>query len=330
MPTAEGGGCPSGESVWARWTAGFSYVTGFRTVRAGLRALLRDRSIRRIWLPAYICGSAVPTEVPLAWIPVGRTLDLDVDALAPELRSGDAVMIIDYFGRSPASALIALAAARPDVLWIEDRAQALWPDRAPFGEVVLYSPRKLLGVADGGVLVSRAPLPQPNADTELPGLWHSNDARRADPDGRTPDTWFPGFRVREDEFTSAPAPMSDRTHSLLQSIALAPEAEIRQANWLMLAQLLPDYALWPEQHPAFVPLAFPVVVENAGNAASCMAAQRVWCARHWADLPSDADEFPEAHTLAAQCLSLPLDSRYDAEDMARVAAALRAVARKHS
>jgi dTDP-4-amino-4,6-dideoxygalactose transaminase len=71
----------------------------------------------------------------------------------------------------------------------------------------------------------------------------------------------------------------------------------------------------------FAPLAFPIVVRDAAVLARHLADQRIWAARHWVDLPSPST-FGAAHALSARCLSLPLDGRYDIEDMRRVADAV--------
>jgi dTDP-4-amino-4,6-dideoxygalactose transaminase len=211
-------------------------------------------------------------------------------------------------------------------LWVEDRAQALAPEQAPFGDVLLYSPRKLFGVADGGLLVSDQPLPRAEAAIDDDRLWRPNEARAADPHGRTPERWFPALQAREVAFSIDRAPMSWRTLEALAATALKPEAAARRANWSVLAEHLADLALWPEPEADFAPLAYPVLVPDAATAGARLAEQRIWCARHWANPPCPQQSFPEAHALAAHALSVPLDSRYGAEDMARVAKAVRAAA----
>jgi len=316
-----------GPSVWSAWTAGAAEASAFATARGALAALLTARRVRRLWLPAYGCDTladgARVAGVDLAWYGVDDQLNAVTADLDAGLVAGDAALAIAYFGRAPDAALRGLAATRPDVLWIEDRAQALDTGVASLGAVTLYSPRKLLGVADGGVLVGGAlPLATarpPDADK----LWRANDLRRDDPDGLAPDGWFTAFRAREAAFDAAAAPCSLRTLDALTAIALAPEAQARRRNWRALAGPLARVALWDEAAPAFAPLAFPIRLEDAATLARHLADQRIWAARHWADLPSPPT-FHAAHALSARCLSLPIDSRYDAEDMARIADAVLA------
>ncbi len=99
------------------------------------------------------------------------------------------------------------------------------------------------------------------------------------------------------------------------------EIAARRANWQVLAAELADIALWPDASVAFAPLAFPVVVDDAAALSAHMAAERIWCARHWAELPSPGS-FAAAHALSRRCLSLPLDGRYGEDDMERIIAAI--------
>ena len=65
--------------------------------------------------------------------------------------------------------------------------------------------------------------------------------------------------------------------------------------------------------------------ERGRNGRRAGLRHRIWAPRHWADPPSPATDFGPAHWLVP--MPLPLDQRYGAADMARVAAAVRAVSR---
>lgn len=308
------------DSLWRHWTDGYAHAVAFQTARAALRALLVAENVRRLWLPAYVCDvtvEAAPEGCEVRFY--GHGPGLLLSDLAPE--TGDAVLGVNYYGRIDPS-LTRMAGTRRDVLWIEDRAQALAPG-APWGDVLLYSPRKLLGVADGGVMVANRPLPHPEMPA-LPGeaLWAPHAARSRDPDGLSPHSWSPAFQAREAQFDAAPRAMQPRTRAVLEAVALAPLRDRRIANARTLQAWLPEFVLWAEP-VTFPPLTVPIRVQSAESAVRALAAERIFCARHWAHLPSPTGAFPEAHSLARQLVSLPCDQRYDAAEMARVAEAVR-------
>lgn len=302
-------------SLWDGWTTGFAHAAAFASARSALAALIRDRRPRRLWLPAYVCQTlfdgAVAGGAPVHWYAVDGALQ----PILPDLTPGDAILIIDYFGRA------AGVEAPEGVLVIEDRAQALDPAAPPFGDVVLYSPRKLLGVGDGGLMVSNRPLPQPD-EPPNEAAWEANDLRARDPD---PIVWRPTFIAREAGFEPDRRAMTPRTQAALRGFDPTAEIAARRTNWAILAEGLSDLALWRQQEIAFAPLAFPILTEAAVMGAH-LAARHIWAPRHWADLPSPPS-FTAAHDLSRRCLSLPLDGRYGAQDMARIVAAVRGYGR---
>jgi dTDP-4-amino-4,6-dideoxygalactose transaminase len=312
---------PIPDSIWNAWRADFPHQAAFANARSALAALLAGCQIRRVWLPAYVCGvlaeAAAAAQVAARYYDISLQLEPDGAALQHELAPGDAVVIVAYFGRPPHDAWRDLIAHRPEVLFIEDRAQALDTGEASLAGAVIYSPRKLLGVADGGLLFARGPLPDPAglADDQL---WAPQDARAADLDGRTPEHWRPLFIAAEDSMQTSRAPATARTLAALRSTGMGPIARARRANWRLLAEALAPWALWRETAPAFAPLAFPILTADAAGAVAALAERRIWAPRHWASLPSDAAAFPDAHRLAGACVSLPLDQRCGAAEMSRI------------
>ena len=257
--------------------AGLNNLAAFRTARAALAALLRHRAVKRVWLPAYVCGSlfegAVASGAKVLFYSVGPSLAGGLDHLVPSLELGDAVLGVDYFG-FPRDEFRRRPAEPANILWIEDRAQAL-DAGTPWGDVVLYSPRKLFGVADGGLLFSNQSLPAPSQPAD-DSLWAPEEARGADPDGRDPGLWYPAFKAREARLDTAPGAATLRTMRSLASTAAAPQAARRRANWRLLDDLLGDYALWPRRTPIAPPLAYPIRVDDAAELQARLAEARIW------------------------------------------------------
>jgi len=320
-----------GTGILETWRDGRPYQM-FRTARAALAVWLTQRKVTRVWLPAYICPAVADavqaSGASLVWYPTDSRLHACTQTLSAAL-SGDAVLCVHYFGRGIDPALRTLAAQRPDLLWIEDRAQAMYTQGPAFGDALLYSPRKLFGVGDGGLMATTEACPPLSAPTDDgpddgPNDWQANDARAADPQGLTPERWFPAFQAREADMDCAPRPASARTLQCLSQLEWHTEAEARRRNWRLLSARLSDMALWPEADIDFVPLAYPIVVDEAPALQADLARAQIWCARHWASLPAPK-HYGDAHDLSQRCLSLPLDGRYGAEDMQRIAETIRLI-----
>ena len=304
---------------------GAPHVLKFWNARAALAHLLRAREVRRVWLPAYIClapaEAAAEDGCEVAYYGVGGDLAPDVEQLSAGLADGDAVLGIDYFG-TPSLGLAALARSFPRVIWIQDRAQALWPDPAPWGGHLLYSPRKMVGAPDGGVLASLASgLPEPDwvPDRDLSRL-EPTRLRAADPLGVARETWFPAYRAAEAAMTCEPRPISQVSAEILDRLDVPAMAAQRRRNAARLLGQVGDAALFgADRLLAGAPLGVPVLTHDAATVAVRMAEAGVYCARHWADLPSPAADFTAEHALSRRLLTLPCDHRYADADMDRVA-----------
>lgn len=316
-------------SLWARLRRGTSGILDFASGRAALAWLLRTRAPRgaRVWIPDYCC---VEVARAIRWAGFRPRLYAVDEALAPDsralgaaLRSGDVALGVDYFGRRPDARFLTLVRARPDVMWIEDRAQAL-DCGALWAPWAIYSLRKVVGVSDGAALVATgAPLTlpgrsraRPSAAACLPELM-----RLEDPQGVGDSDWYAAYRRRERAIGNAPDGASRLSLLIAERLAFAPIRVARRANYAALRERLGGSALAPPPG-RWVPFAYPLLVEDAAGAQRALARRRIYCARHWAELPRGAGA--AARRLAAREISLPCDQRYGPADMARIVDALRA------
>lgn len=307
-------------SIWRMWRLDEKRDLLLGNARSALALFLRRRSARKTWLPAYICEAAAEGAEAGAGVvdffPVDEALVPDSAFLARRLRGGDFVVAVDYFGIAPDAAFRQLVAQRRDVRWIEDRAQALDVGGAAWGDWQLFSPRKLLGVPDGGILTRGGPGAGEVPDIEP--MLSAQAARLDDPACRRSRSWFAAYRRSEAAQEVALNAISQLTLSVLRAADAAAMARTRRANWRTLHRTLAALAAW-RRPPGRAPFGYVVRVRNAERAQARLAAKGVFAQRHWARLPSSRRRFPEAHRLAAELLTLPCDHRYDAAGMRAVA-----------
>jgi hypothetical protein len=314
------------DGVLALWTAGRSWV-GFANARSALAALLRRTGSQRLWLPTFYCphtAAALDGVLPLQFYPVSDDLGAPPATLKGALRSGDAAVVVCYFGARPDAAWDEVREEHPAVLWIEDRAQALWIDSRPAHSWMLYSPRKVLGVPDGGILVgddqrvSGELRPEIRRDPGFlaPALLRFEDAREDEN-----ERWYRAFCEREDAEGISTTSMSRLTRKILSATPMAPLAEKRRANHLhlrrRLADRLPPFAF----REGGAPWAYATRTRGAEAVARRLHAQRLFVSRLWRRLPSGAED-PRAQAIADELLLLPCDHRYGTADMDRLADAL--------
>ena len=316
---------PVEDSIWNTWTKGAKVVAA-RTARAALAHLIAYLRPQQVWLPAYICPEmalAVDTAL-LRFYPLDGELSPECKRIQDEFKKGDVVVAVDYFGSLPAASFRQLVAERNDIYWIEDRAHVLWTSAAPWGTWQLYSPRKLLGVPDGGLLVSPQflsgpePIPghirEPIAEPEL--------MRFEDQDETNNAAWYSAYRAREAALTPEALPASLLTRSLLKRIAIGPLVELRKRNHALISTKLSSLAAWQTATNSIAPFGFVIKVDDAGALSARLAAERLFCARHWATLPSDPKLFEREHALSQRLLTLPCDHRCNEVDIERLVEAV--------
>ena len=321
------GGGEVAASVLSTWTKPHNDVWALHNARSALHTLWGLTRPKRVWLPAYICREvavAVPQGLELRFYPLDDRLCPRVDFLREHVRSKEHVLSVAYFGRSVNFDFSELVHARPDIGWIEDRAHSLITDGAPWGDWLIYSPRKLLGAPDGGILVSRSkPLPsvelvrQTDFSFALPMLQRFEDSDETDN-----DNWYQSHVRAEHAMSNGRLAMSRLSRTILAGVAIDVDAESRRSNFRYLQSRLSTVAFITEAGPAFTPFGFPIRVKSAAAMAQALAKERIFAARHWAILPSDPVSFRTEHLLADQLLTLPCDYRYGVADMDRVSTAL--------
>jgi dTDP-4-amino-4,6-dideoxygalactose transaminase len=294
----------------------------YANARSALAALLVSVRPSTLWLPAFICPSVTEataaTATPTRFFPVDEALQPDTPFLESTARGGDMILAVDYFGRPPNADFLDFVKRRPDLLFIEDACHAVDTGTSRWGRWCLRSPRKLVGVPDGGFIVP--------ADDIAAAQWsvvHADlDAYQAaclrfeDEEGRANGPWHAANQRREGSQCISTRRMSRLSRELLVRLPVQPMSDSRRSNFRILAGMLGEYGYIPEDRPTFVPLGFPVRLRTTvrERVRADLIANGIFPAVHWAQVPSPAS-FSSAHALAAELLTLPCDQRYGTADM---------------
>lgn len=297
--------------------------------RGGLRLLLEGRRPATLWLPAFLCesmlriGEGLPVATRLYAIEEDFAVR-DGDWLA-EVREGDFVVVVDYFGHVLHADLAELARARGAVV-VEDASHALLSRGAGgLGDYVLWSPRKFAGLPDGGVLQAvRGPLPGATLPAADPDWWHAAYeacARRAHFDDGGARDFLPWHQRAERDHPAHAVPMSAWSQARMATLDWDAIARRRRANHDVLAGRLARFAALPPPGDGIVPAGFTVRVPDRDAVRAALFAQDIYPSLLWPAGPVP-ESFAASHRLAAEVMTLHCDQRYDAADMARTADAI--------
>jgi len=312
------------------WTAGRPYAA-YVNARSAFAALAAQYPEATVWLPAFLCRDmaqpAYAARTRLYTVREGFRPDLA--AVEAQAAPGDLVLVPAYFGQPLSGLARQLLARRPDLRLVEDRAQAL--DAGPGAGWRLYSPRKLLGVADGGLLVApdaSTPLPQPTATADAAALWAAPQMRAEDPDGRRNGLWHAANQAKEAAMAAGDQAMTPLSLAILAGVSMQRLAAPRLANWRGLDQRLQPWSAHPEA-PAAPPLGYVLRLDpdRRDRVLHGLHAQRIFAAVHWPKILGRPEAFPRETQWTRELVTLPCDHRYNVGEMARIADAVIALLR---
>ena len=310
------------------------------SARGAFCLLARVMRPRRVWLPSYLCSSIVEgfqaADVAVEFFPVGKDLRCGSTAWLQQIESGDMVLRIHYFGFPNIDPVFQAATARGACL-VDDAAQALLSAGVGNGaDFMVFSPRKFVGVPDGGCLAMHSTLSGFSAELPPPpdGWWlKSLSALRLRRDFDRGDgnrNWFTTFQSAENHAPASPFAMSELTKRLLMhGIDFDAVATRRRNNYQLLLELLGDVAIFPELPEGVVPLGFPIRVRQRDAILKTLFQQNIYPPVHWSLCRCVPALFDASHRLSTEIMTLPCDQRYDADDMRRIAVALREASLLH-
>lgn len=302
--------------------------------RSGIKLVVDQLRPKNIWLPSYLCPtilSAIDRSISkIHYFPINSQLELSSLEFIDQINANDILLIIDYFG-FPADSEILTFIQEKGCMIIKDCSQALFSDfHSDNFEFHLFSPRKFLGVPDGGILhISdhvnvKRPLLTPPPDeisyTSFKALIHRREF-----------DLYGGDRVWRQEFNQVEEYLQPGYYRMSELSLLVLENAFnfeqicnqRRDNYLALSTMLSEIALFPTLPEDVIPLGFPIKLQNRDEVQRNLFSKNVYPPIHWNLDKFVPSEFVDSHELSQQIMTLPCDQRYDQDDMHFVAYAVR-------
>lgn len=295
--------------------------------RACVSYLVQLEQPQKVWLPYYTCDALLEplreAGIPTAFYAIDT--NLEINHPWPELQQDERIIYINYFGLKT-DYVEHLETHYGHVLWI-DHTQAFFyipehPHSAHFN-----SARKSFGVPDGAYLY----LPS-DTSAAVPDAFPRNNEYLIEHlvlrlQGRTQDG-YPIFGENEIKNGGAIAQMSTLTEATLSHINYAKAAHRRISNYLYLHKALQNHNQLPSRLLSLpnntVPYAYPFLPNDPIDK-SYFWERKLYIPILWKGCLNQAKEaFVWENKLASDLLPLPIDHRYDEEDMAQVVALIKA------
>ena len=299
--------------------------------RSALRLILKSGfSARRFLVPDFICDIVprVLDEFGVDYDTYRVNADLTIDPVSIAGKAYDVLYVVNYFGcRNEYRALI-----RDDQWIIEDCVFLPFVDPPPDVErwIGFNSLRKVTPLCDGSLIKSTVPLDDalilhgPASFVALKALAKSvKYAYLLDGSG-SEDEYLELFRRGEerlDRQTCVHAMSAQSVTGLFDVLrSVETEYRLREQNFRMLDACLREHAVGiAPVYPCFYVLS----VAHRDALKQHLFTQGIYLPSHWPNVRGSGN------ALYRTLLAVPVDSRYEVEDMRRVAEAISAYGRPH-
>lgn len=284
------------------------------SARSCFEYVLRARRYKKVYLPYYTCEIMVQPcqllHIDYKFYHIDRNFE---PVVLPELKEGEAFLYTNYFGLK--QACVERLAQHYGKQLVVDNAQAFFA-KPIAGIDTFYSPRKFLGVPDGGYLYCDAPF-----DMEMPQAVSydrmSHLLKRVDMGA---EAGYADYKHNDEELGCQPVMrMSALTENLLKAIDYVSIIEKRKKNYQLLDQSLRQYnQLNLASLDEAVPMVYPFLPKQNAELKKKLIENKIFVATYWPNVLEWCEENDWEYQLAQQACFLPMDQRCGEEEMLQI------------
>ena len=277
--------------------------------RSCLRYLIRARKIQKIALPIFCCD-AVRDACQKEGVAI-RQFSIEEDWMPKyfDLGKGEWLYIVNAYGQLTQKQIQALKARYGQIIF--DEAQAYFEEPLT-GIDTIYTCRKFYGVSDGAFLATDAPQLEELPQDESHERMHFLLGRFERPASEFYQEYVSNNVFFDDEGIKQ---MSLLTENILRGADDDFIRARRKENFLILDEALHNRNMLKLRVPdgAF---AYPLMIPHGDEVRKKLIARRIYIPMLWPNVLEDASKGSWERELARNILPLPVDQRYDVQDMA--------------
>ncbi len=291
------------------------------SARSAIKLVLSSLDAKKLWLPAYTCDAVVEAAKDVGVAIEFYKVDGDFNVESTlNLKDNELILIVDYFGLC-GEAINRSKSRFKERQTIVDCSQSYF-SKPTEALATIYSPRKFLGLPDGGLLYSNDPrIKQPEQRD------NSSEARMAHLVSRltnSPEAAYQQYIKAEQAISNLPVQgMSCLTERLLQSVDYQRVKNTRARNAFYLHERLGQYNhLNLKLDESVAPLCYPFLPNVKAASRAELIGQRVFVPTYWPEVLGRVEEGSFEWNLVTNGLFLPCDQRYNEDDMDRLVSLL--------
>ncbi len=284
--------------------------------RHALEYILRSISVvKRLWLPYFTCDvilePIIKLAIPYDFYHINEQLEI-IDDIS--LQSDEYLLVTNYYGIK--DTYINFLVQKYNEHLIIDNAQAFYTV-SDFNVPTIYSPRKFVGVPDGGIAVVNQNLPIDDLERDVSYNRCIHLLKRIDLGA---NAGYFDFKENSSKLINQPMKkMSFLTQAILSSIDWEDIRKKRVRNFQILHEVLSaSNSLSISSMGTFAcPMIYPYLTQNS-TLKKKLINSGVFVATYW---PNVFDWCPKGsleHHLAENIIAIPIDQRYGLEDLNKI------------
>lgn len=265
-----------------------------------------------VWVPYYTC-SVIYEKLAELNIPFRRyhiNHNLEVDDF-PAIGDNDSIIVNNYFGIQ--DGYVRRLAEYYGRQIIIDNAQA-WYMPADSGVRMFYSPRKFFGLPDGGIAYienfGTNEVKLEERDLSYERCRHLLKRIDSGPESGYEDFKRNSENLKQDRLKR----MSNLTEALLKSIDYEDAKNRRKTNYRMLHEAFGSIneLNLPKMETFECPMVYPLLIKH-DSLRKKLISNKIFVASYWPGVEGEVETY-----LQKYLLPLPIDQRYEADDMRKI------------
>lgn len=280
------------------------------TGRNALEYVLKCFKFNKIYIPYYTCDVILEPINKLNLKYEFYNINDRFEPLISNINKGSAILYTNYFGICDAQVGIVTKKFNNVII---DNCQSFFsvPDKKAVA--TFYSCRKFFGVPDGAYLYIKKTL-RKKLDMDISEKRISHLIKRIE---FGPEKAYLLFKKNDYKLKNQPIRnMSSLTRALMANIDYTKVKQKRRQNFLYLHERLHKYNdLIIDYKDYRIPMIYPFLVNYGSKIKEKLIDNRIYVATYWPNVKmwTKCDSFE--HYLAENLVSLPIDQRYNLDDL---------------
>lgn len=301
----------SGDDFFSKY--GNEHVVRTNSAKAAIYFAIQKMKLKKVYVPYYMCNSVLhmlketKIDIKQYWL---------TDKLLPNLRDKEAdagILLVNYFGVMDAE--ICEEVSKYTNVIIDNSHAFFCPPIFREDVYNIYSCRKFIGVPDGGYLIAKSCL---SVDLEPDKVSKHFSYLAISAEFGMNEVY--AEKMESDRyFYDNYKGMSLLSQNLLSSVAYEQIQQKRNENFGVLNHLLKAYNQFSFDEDSIIPYLYPFwPKENklgAETLKKSLVSKKIYTPTLWRELICPQWEKTIEYQISRETIFLPVDQRYDSEDM---------------